>query len=75
MGTVVNIKDEKECIICEKKVEKGIHVCNQLICEKCQEEMIETDVSDVKYNFFIQKLGKLSLTIKEPRVAGEQMLK
>ncbi|GGE53821.1 hypothetical protein GCM10011391_35900 [Pullulanibacillus camelliae] len=71
MGNVVNLKNKETCIICEKTTTVGIHICNQLICENCQNELIETDVNDDRYKFFIEKLGKLSVKIKEPKIAGK----
>ena len=74
MGTVVNLKNQERCIICNEPEEKGIKICNQLICEKCQDELIETDVSDEKYQYFIKKLGKISLKIQEPKAAGQKLI-
>jgi len=71
MGSVVKLKNDETCIICEKTTAVGIHICNQLICENCQNELIETDVNDDRYKFFVEKLGKLSVKIHEPKIVGK----
>lgn len=53
------------CIICEEKKQSGIYICNQLICESCQQKIVSTDVEDSNYPLLIQKLRKLTLTINE----------
>lgn len=51
------------CIICEEKKTSGIYICNQLICNSCQKEIVETEVEDIRYNYLVEKLKKLSLNI------------
>lgn len=53
------------CIICDKPNAKGIRICNQLICDTCQKEMIDTGVDEERYKFFIKKLGKISVRLIE----------
>lgn len=51
------------CIICEEKKATGIYICNQLICDSCQKEIVDTEVEDVRYKYLVEKLKKLSLSI------------
>ncbi|MCO7176901.1 sigma factor G inhibitor Gin [Sporolactobacillus kofuensis] len=57
---------EETCIICGHQKAEGIHICNQLICDDCQKKIIETDVTDWKYKFFMNKLAKLQ--VKQEKV-------
>ncbi|MCC2684020.1 MAG: Inhibitor of sigma-G Gin [Paenibacillaceae bacterium] len=49
------------CIVCgqEKPAEEGLFIVSQFVCLSCEAEMVETDVKDVKYPFFIHQLRKL----------------
>jgi hypothetical protein len=51
------------CIVCgqEKLAEEGLFIVSQFVCLSCEAEMVETDVKDVKYPFFIHQLRKLML--------------
>ncbi len=51
------------CIICDEKKDSGIYICNQLICDSCQREIVETDVEEANYDRLIQKLKKLSINL------------
>ncbi|AQS54442.1 MAG: sigma factor G inhibitor Gin [Novibacillus thermophilus] len=55
------IRDASECIICEQKSVKGITVCDQFICESCEQEMIKTDVKEPKYPLFVKRLRRIWL--------------
>jgi len=63
METALNQFDFDTCIICEERKPSGIRICNQLICDSCQREMVKTGVDQDKYQFFIKKLGKISIKI------------
>lgn len=49
------------CLICGQLKSGGIHIANQLICDSCQEKIVETDVTDWKYQHFVNKLSKLKM--------------
>jgi uncharacterized protein (DUF983 family) len=57
--------DEREplahhrCIICEQPKLYGIMICSEFICEDCESEMIQTDVLDEKYPFFIHQMRQI----------------
>ncbi|MFC7394705.1 sigma factor G inhibitor Gin [Scopulibacillus cellulosilyticus] len=65
MAILTNKHAGETCIICEKQKRSGIHICDQLICDSCQKHIIETDVSDIKYQYILKKLSKLSITLKD----------
>ncbi|SFG76769.1 sigma factor G inhibitor Gin [Sporolactobacillus nakayamae] len=52
---------EETCLICGQQNVEGIHICNQLICESCQKKIVETDVTNWKYKFYMNKLAKLRI--------------
>lgn len=53
------------CMICGHTKTSGIHICNQLICDSCQKEIVETDVNNWKYKYYIKKLAKLKIEVTE----------
>lgn len=51
------------CIICgEQKTDgQGILIVSEFICEACETEMVQTDVMDAKYPFFIHQMKQIFL--------------
>jgi hypothetical protein len=47
------------CIICGQTKEQGIIIITQFICEDCEHEMVQTDVMDAKYPFFIHQMKQI----------------
>ncbi|RKD22819.1 inhibitor of sigma-G Gin [Ammoniphilus oxalaticus] len=46
----------KGCIVCGDTEQKGITIWQSFICESCEQEMVNTDVRDTKYPFFVEKM-------------------
>ncbi|MED1441201.1 MULTISPECIES: sigma factor G inhibitor Gin [Aeribacillus] len=46
------------CVICDKQKEKGIHLYSSFICTDCEKDMVQTDTSDWKYQYFVEQLKK-----------------
>lgn len=61
MAMQMNSQAGETCVICGQANQTGIHICNQLICDSCQKKMVETDVTDWKYAYYIRKLSTLQL--------------
>ncbi|MED3624623.1 sigma factor G inhibitor Gin [Neobacillus thermocopriae] len=51
---------EEICIICENLKPKGIHLYTSFICTDCEHDLIQTDTSDPKYSYFLNKLKKVT---------------
>ncbi|GAA4706661.1 sigma factor G inhibitor Gin [Brevibacillus fulvus] len=49
------------CIVCGEEREVGIAICEQFICQPCEQEMVKTDVNDAKYPFFIHQMRQIWL--------------
>ncbi|WP_040953011.1 sigma factor G inhibitor Gin [Gorillibacterium massiliense] len=47
------------CIICGETGRDGIVVVSEFICDRCESEMVRTDVCDEKYPFFITRLKQI----------------
>ncbi|EPY11110.1 MULTISPECIES: sigma factor G inhibitor Gin [Paenibacillus] len=54
-------RQDTHCIVCGEATNDGIMVVNQFICTACEQEMVKTNVQDLKYSFFIHKLKRLWL--------------
>lgn len=52
---------EQSCIICDQHKMEGIHIYDSFICSECEQEMVVTDVVDLKYSFFIKRLKRIWL--------------
>ncbi|MGE8207440.1 sigma factor G inhibitor Gin [Heyndrickxia sp. NPDC080065] len=46
----------KTCIICDQSKERGFHLYTSFICSDCEKDIIQTDINDPKYRFFINQL-------------------
>ncbi len=49
----------KCCEICGEEKSKGITIYGHYICDECEAAMINTDVTDKKYKYFIYKLKEM----------------
>jgi hypothetical protein len=50
-----------QCIVCSEISEQGIYIWSQFICKECEGEMVETEVCDEKYPFFVKQMKKIWL--------------
>lgn len=49
------------CIICEqpKLAQEGIFLVSEFICNSCEKEIVNTDVKDERYPFFIHQMKQI----------------
>ncbi|WP_420849616.1 sigma factor G inhibitor Gin [Paenibacillus montanisoli] len=47
------------CIICGQEKHVGIRIVDEFICDSCEVEMVQTEVQDAKYPFFIHQLKRI----------------
>lgn len=47
------------CVICQTNQDEGIRVNEKWICLSCEMEMVNTDVLDPKYPYFIHQLKQI----------------
>jgi hypothetical protein len=59
MGEALQNEWTPSCMICGQMKENGIMIISEFICEECEQEMVNTDVSDVKYPFFIHQMKQI----------------
>ncbi|MYL36176.1 sigma factor G inhibitor Gin [Pontibacillus yanchengensis] len=52
----------ERCGVCEKEKERGIHLYTMFICTECEQEMIHTDPSAQKYQYFLEKMRVMNQT-------------
>lgn len=50
----------ESCVICEQLKPVGIHLYTSFICTECEKSMIDTDTSDPKYKYYVDKLRKVT---------------
>jgi hypothetical protein len=51
---------EETCVICEQMKPKGIHLYTSFICIECEKDLIQTDMSNPKYKYFLKQLRKIN---------------
>jgi hypothetical protein len=51
----------EECIVCNQRKVAGIHIWGQFICQTCERQIVNTDVTDEKYPFYIERLKRIWL--------------
>lgn len=56
-----NIEKQKGeiCIVCDREKSVGIHLYTSFICVDCEREMISTQTSDPKYQYYLEKLRRV----------------
>ncbi|MEB3102385.1 sigma factor G inhibitor Gin [Ferviditalea candida] len=50
---------DSTCIICKQEKSDGIKIYFRFICSDCEKEMVQTDVQDTKYLFFIDRMRQI----------------
>jgi hypothetical protein len=50
---------EQKCIICEQHRQDGITICSEFICNNCESEIVNTDVLDARYPYFITQMRRI----------------
>lgn len=58
--TVTDAQIGEQCVVCEQVKPAGIHLYTSFICTECEQIMIQTDTSDPKYKFYVDKLRKVT---------------
>jgi hypothetical protein len=48
------------CVICEQMKPKGIHLYTSFICTDCEKDLIQTEISNPKYKYFLKQLRKIT---------------
>lgn len=61
MKSAIHSSIGETCIVCEEQKEKGIHLYTSFICKECEGTMLQTDVEDPKYKFYLQQLRKITI--------------
>ncbi|WP_245726293.1 sigma factor G inhibitor Gin [Marininema mesophilum] len=54
-----NTTDQIRCIVCEKECQEGITVLAEFICRDCEAEIVNTDVRDKKYAYFVLQMKNI----------------
>lgn len=50
-----------KCLICDEEKERGIHILAHFICEVCEQNIRLTEPEDERYQYYIEKLRKLTI--------------
>lgn len=52
-------EESKICMICGQRQKEGLHIVEEFICVDCEREIVNTDVQDAKYPFFIHQMKQV----------------
>ncbi|MCM3620532.1 sigma factor G inhibitor Gin [Sutcliffiella horikoshii] len=61
MKSAIHSSVGETCVICEKQKERGIHLYTEFICTECEGAMLQTDVEDPNYKFYLKQLRKITI--------------
>lgn len=50
---------QEVCMICGRDELDGIMICEQLICDECEKEIVRTDVKEERYHYFVDQMKKI----------------
>jgi hypothetical protein len=50
------------CIVCCAHKEHGIRIFQQFMCTDCEREIVQTDVQDAKYPYYIDRMKRIWLS-------------
>ena len=51
--------EPETCMICGREQTEGLHIVEEFICVDCERELVNTDVQDAKYPFFINRMKQV----------------
>lgn len=54
-------RDRIPCIVCHEPKSEGMMVLDEFICGDCEQEIIQTNVEDKKYPYFVHQLKSIWL--------------
>ncbi len=60
-GNSTEKTERRLCIVCNHEHEDGIEIWGQFICRSCENEMVNTEVGDKKYPYFIRQMRQIWL--------------
>lgn len=47
------------CIVCSKHKDVGIRIFQSFLCADCEREIVQTDVLDEKYPYYIDRMKQI----------------
>ncbi|MGN1401122.1 MAG: sigma factor G inhibitor Gin, partial [Bacillus sp. (in: firmicutes)] len=48
------------CIICERKKDRGMYIYTSFICHECEREIVNTEIGDAEYPFYLNQLKRVT---------------
>jgi len=51
--------ERKTCIVCGEPKDEGITIVTEFICNSCESTIVQTNVEDEKYPFFVKQMRQL----------------
>lgn len=62
-GKVVFMTEEnlQKCVICGQNHHEGVRLFHAFICDPCEQEIVQTDVHEERYRFFIRRMRSVWL--------------
>ena len=48
--------NEQQCLICGRTAAAGLRINTAILCWDCEAELLQTDVTDPKYELFVKNL-------------------
>jgi hypothetical protein len=58
-----NVLSEKRsggtCIVCGEDKEFGIRIVSQFLCKECERGIVNTDVHDEKYKYYVERMKQI----------------
>ncbi|HZK25209.1 MAG TPA: sigma factor G inhibitor Gin [Oscillospiraceae bacterium] len=50
---------EQKCLICSRETATGLRINTSVLCWDCEAELLQTEVTDPKYDLFVKKLKQV----------------
>ncbi|KEO81451.1 inhibitor of sigma-G Gin [Tumebacillus flagellatus] len=47
------------CIVCSQQKDLGIRIFQSFLCTECEREIVQTDVLDEKYPYYIDRMKQI----------------
>ncbi|MGM9923322.1 MAG: sigma factor G inhibitor Gin [Bacillus sp. (in: firmicutes)] len=65
MDAATKLSIGETCIVCEEVKNEGMYVYLSFVCRSCEEDIVKTETSDPKYQYYLQQLRKVNESTKQ----------
>ena len=60
---IKKVNEQNICYICRNETDNGIMIGKSLVCKDCENKIIKTDIKNIEYEFYKNKIKEAFLNL------------